>query len=137
MRFPCYSMCVARKGGATIAPVRGNGNLQLIGETLMKETITSNCQVLFSSNGFRRTFSKKWYAVKVYRDWDANRLIKTLDGKPVATLDIPRNWTDKERGDGRKWKIASVTPCTGLHLTPKVKVTFHDTMLGNRLEREF
>ena len=104
---------------------------------MKKNTITANCQSLFKSNGFRRLFSKKEVEVGVWRDWDGNRLLKTVDGKVTKELSIPRNWTDKERGDGRKWTVASVYPTAGFHATPKVTVVFADTLTGKTLKRDF
>lgn len=103
----------------------------------MTNTITTNCQVLFKSNGFRRVLSKREIEVGVYRDWDGNRLLKTVDGKVVGEMAIPRNWTDKERGDGRKWTVRMVCPTMGFHLTPMVTVVFGDTLNGKTLERNF
>ena len=103
----------------------------------MSIAITSNFQNLFTSNGFRRLFSQKSYNVTVYRDWDGNRLVKTVDGKAVKTMTIPRNWTDKIRQDGRKWQVTRVTPAMGYHLTPMVDVTFTDTLTGKTLTKAF
>jgi hypothetical protein len=109
-----------------------------IGDCAMsKNEISSNFQTLFASNGFRRTFSRKPIEVKVLRDWDGNRLVKTVDGKVVKEMPIPRNWTDRERGESRKWTVAFVRPTTGLHLTPQVEVVFHDKAMGNALARKF
>ena len=92
--------------------------------------ITDNCQKIYETDGFRRIFSKKPYNVKVWRDWDANRLVKTVNDKIVATMAIPRNWSDRERKDGRKWRVGCVIPCRGFHLTPKVDVVFDDYYCG-------
>jgi len=105
--------------------------------TMSKNEITSNFQTLFASSGFHRAFSRKPIEVKVLRDWDGNRLVKTVDGKVVKEMSIPRNWTDKERGESRKWTVAFVRPTTGLHLTPQVEVVFHDKAMGNALARKF
>ena len=102
---------------------------------MKKTTITPNCQSLFNSNGFRRTFSKKCYTVGVWRDWDGNRLLKTVDGKVVAELAVPRNWTDKDRADGRKWTVATVYPTAGFHLSPTVTVVFADTVKGKTITK--
>ena len=104
---------------------------------MTKKDITANCQTLFATTGFRRMFSKKEYDVRVYRDWDNNRLVKSVNGKVVATIAVPRNWTDKERGDGRKWTVATVRPSFGFHLSPKVEVVFLDKKMGNVITTEF
>ncbi len=103
----------------------------------MSNEITTNCQTLFSTDGFRRTFSKKPITVKVYRDWDGNRLIKEVNGKVVKEMSIPRNWTDKERNESRKWTVATVQPTMGFHLTPQVEVVFHDKAMGKILTKKF
>ena len=102
-----------------------------------KITVTSNFQVVFESSLFRRTFNKRNFTVTVYHDHDGNRLVKCLDGKPIATLNLPRNWTDKERNDGRKWYVGAITPSNGYHLTPKVEVTFQDRIKGKTLNKTF
>lgn len=97
----------------------------------MKIAITPNCQKLYSNNGFRSTEDSNWYAVEVFRDWDENRLIKTFKGKAVSATSIPRNWTDTERNDGRKWRITQFTPCRGFFSrAPKIEVTFEDSVTG-------
>lgn len=101
------------------------------------EVITSNCQVLFATTGFRSILSRKPVSVKVYRDWDANRLIKEVNGKVKREMTIPRNWTDKQRNESRKWTVAVVRPTFGLHLTPQVEVVFHDRAMGNTLTKTF
>ena len=98
---------------------------------------TAQFQRLFSTDGFRRTFSKKCYTVEVWHDHEGNRLLKTLDGKVKATLDLPRNWTDRERHDGRKWIVACVRPAMGLHLTPVVEVDFFDKKMGQKMTKAF
>lgn len=104
---------------------------------MSKNEITTNFQTLFSTNGFRRAFSKRPHSVSVLRDWDGNRLVKTLDGKIVKQMTIPRNWTDKERGDGRRWVVTEVRPTFGFHLTPQVEVVFHDKAMGHTLTKKF
>ena len=107
----------------------------------MMNEINDNYQRLYSTNGFRRTFSSKSYNVEVWRDWDGNRLVKTVDGKVVAEMAIPRNWTDKGRGDGRKWRVGAVMPCGGFHLKPMVRVVFEDwnggRLTGRSVAKEF
>ena len=98
---------------------------------------TANWELVYETGLFRRTFSDKWYTVKVWHDWDNSRLVKTLDGNVVATMTIPRNWRDRERGDGRKWIVATVAPTMGLHLTPQVEVEFLDKLGGKTLTKRF
>ena len=97
---------------------------------MKKFEANDNAQILWTSENFHRLFTKKTYMVSVWRDWDGNRLVKTVDGKPVAEMPIPRNWTDSDRQDGRKWRVGDIKPAMGLHLTPKVGVTFEDHFGG-------
>ena len=103
----------------------------------MSIAITNNFEQLFESSNCRFLFFKKLYTVSVYRDWDGNRLVKTVNGKVKRTMSIPRNWTDKLRQDGRKWQVTSVEPAEGIHLTPLVNVTFTDTLTGKTLTKSF
>ena len=104
---------------------------------MSKNEITANFQTLFSTDGFRFLFSKKPVSVQVMRDWDGNRLVKVVNGKVCKEMPIPRNWTDKERGEGRKWTVGCVRPVLGLHLTPTVEVVFEDKAMGKTLTRSF
>lgn len=98
-----------------------------------KTEIDGNWQLLFSSDDFiiGGYFRKKVPAkVEVYRDWDNNRLLKLVNGRVMSKMRIPRNWTDAERKDGRKWVVKSISPMGG-NKRPWVGVVLHDKMTGS------
>ena len=100
--------------------------------------MTENWQRLFYEEGFRRLFSRKAVVVEVWRDWDGNRLVKMVNGKVVGAMGIPRNWSDKARGDGRRWVVGDVRPADGLSWgSPRVVVEFRDRLRGVAMERRF
>ena len=83
------------------------------------------------------------YSVSVYHDRERNALVKFQNGEITDEMEFPRNWTDKERNDGRNWTLNDVHchfPEDDLNLhwfTPYVEVVFRCRRTGKIIVRKF